>query len=233
MTTRQKRKGGDGAAKSDAGTRTRETTAPIGTAGQTVRTVRTTRPKAPEVAADVTSVGQLVRDPHNRRKHNTRNIGMVVSALKDVGAARSIVIDEDNVVLAGNGVTEAAAEAGISRVRVIDAEGDEIIAVRRRGLTPEQKRNLAIYDNRAGELSEWNEEQLAADKAAGLDFAPWFTPSELKGVLPKATEETRSTAPQLGALEYRVVVDCRDEQHQAELLARFEAEELPCRALTS
>ena len=49
------------------------------------------------------------------------------------GAARSIVIDEGNVVLAGNGTTDAAAEAGIAHVRVVEAAGDELIAVRRRG----------------------------------------------------------------------------------------------------
>ena len=68
-------------------------------------------------------IKDLVPDPANRRAHNPRNIGMVVDALQQVGAARSIVIDEDNVILAGNGVTEAAAEAGITRVRVIEADG--------------------------------------------------------------------------------------------------------------
>src|SRR3954464_3293773 len=115
-------------------------------------------------------IKDLVPDPENRRKHNPRNLGMVVDALHQVGAARSIVIDEDNVILAGNGVTEAAAEAGITRVRVIEADGQELIAVRRSGLTPEQKRALAIYDNRTGELATWNFDQLAADKAAGLSL---------------------------------------------------------------
>jgi hypothetical protein len=48
---------------------------------------------------------------------------MVVDALHEVGAARSIVIDENSVILAGNGVTEAAAEAGITKVRIIDVAG--------------------------------------------------------------------------------------------------------------
>lgn len=39
---------------------------------------------------------------------------MIVQSLKDNGAARSIVIDEQGVVLAGNGVVDAAAEAGIA-----------------------------------------------------------------------------------------------------------------------
>jgi hypothetical protein len=106
--------------------------------------------------------------------------------------------------------------------------------VRRTGLSEEQKRSLAIYDNRTGELAEWNEEQLRADIAAGLDMQPWFSGAELKDILPAdVAADQGSTAPQLGVLEYRVVVDCRDEQHQAELLAKFEEQSLSCRALTS
>lgn len=110
--------------------------------------------------SDPTHIKDLEADPENLRVHNARNIGVIVDALQEVGAARSIVIDEDNVVLAGNGVVEAAADAGITAVRVVEAHGNEIIAVRRRGLTPEQKKRLALYDNRAGELSEWDEAKL-------------------------------------------------------------------------
>lgn len=127
----------------------------------------------------VDHIRDLVPDPKNRRKHNPRNIGMVVDALHRVGAARSIVIDEDNVILAGNGVTEAAAEAGITKVRVIDVAGDELVAVRRIGLSDSQKRDLAIADNRTAELAEWNAEQLSEDMAAGLTMEPWFTDEEL------------------------------------------------------
>jgi DNA modification methylase len=135
-----------------------------------------------------THIKDLVHDPQNRRAHNPRNIGMVVDALHQVGAARSIVIDENDVILAGNGVTEAAAEAGITKVRVIDASGDELIAVRRSGLTEEQKRALAIYDNRTGELATWNYEQLASDKAAGLSLQPFWSEDEEKALLAKHLE---------------------------------------------
>src|SRR3954463_11008658 len=91
-------------------------------------------------AQELSHIADLVSDPINRRQHNPRNLGMVSDALREVGAARSIVIDEDNVILAGNGVTEAAADAGITKVRVIDAAGDELIAVRRSGLSVGQKR---------------------------------------------------------------------------------------------
>jgi hypothetical protein len=105
-------------------------------------------------------ISELLPDPENLRKHNARNIGMIQEGIHEVGLARSIVVDEDLVVLAGNGVVEAAAAAGIRRVRVIHADGDEIIAVQRSGLTEEQKKRLAIYDNRTSELSQWDAEAL-------------------------------------------------------------------------
>ena len=68
---------------------------------------------------------------------------MIQESLQQVGAARSIVIDENGVILAGNGTVEAAGQIGIDRVKIIEASGDEIIAVRRSGLTDEQKKKLA------------------------------------------------------------------------------------------
>jgi DNA modification methylase len=140
-------------------------------------------------------IKELVPDPANRRAHNPRNIGMVVDALQQVGAARSIVIDEDNVILAGNGVTEAAAEAGITKLRVIDAAGDELIAVRRSGLSEAQKRALAIYDNRTGELATWNFEQLVADGDAGLSLQPFWTPEEEAALLARQSVQAGKTDP--------------------------------------
>jgi hypothetical protein len=105
---------------------------------------------------DQGDLSELIADPHNLRKHNPRNIGLIEEGLREVGAARSVVVDENNILLAGNGVAEAAAAAGITRVRFIDADGDELIAVRRTGLSDEQKKRLAIYDNRSGDLSDWD-----------------------------------------------------------------------------
>lgn len=84
------------------------------------------------------TLADLHGDPKNARKHNPRNIGQVQSSLQKYGAARSIVIDEDNQIIAGHGVVEAAALAGIERVQVVEADGETIIAVRRTGLTPER-----------------------------------------------------------------------------------------------
>jgi hypothetical protein len=134
-------------------------------------------------------VKDLKSDPSNRRKHPERNVGMLVDSLHEVGAARSIVIDENGMVLAGNGVIQAAQQAGIERVQVVDADGETIIAVRRTGLTDEQKRKLALYDNRTAELAEWDAGQIAADLEAGLSFDGLFSTDEINGLLEKAADE--------------------------------------------
>ena len=131
----------------------------------------------------VSHLGDLKTDPTNARAHNLRNVGMIEDALGAVGAARSIVIDEDNCVLAGNATIEAAGRVGIERVRVVEADGEEIIAVRRSGLTPEQKKLLAYYDNRTAELADWDAEQLLADVTAGLNLSELFREEELAEVL--------------------------------------------------
>lgn len=166
--------------------------------------------RQPARPRDPTTIAGLTPDPHNRRTHSPRNVEMIAAALKDVGAARSIVIDEKNEVLAGNGVLAGAAQAGLSKLQIIDADGDTIIAVRRRGLTDTQKRALAIYDNRAAELATWSVEQLQADLTNGEDLTAFFLPDELSTILgselkagktdPDAVPEERPTAIKTGDL---------------------------------
>lgn len=101
---------------------------------------------------------------------------MIETSLRQVGAARSGVIDENGVILAGNGTYEALAAAGIEKVKVVEADGNEWVVVQRKGLSEEQKRLLALADNRAAELAEWDGPALAAQ---GIDLAPWFNTAEL------------------------------------------------------
>ena len=128
---------------------------------------------------DIDHIKDLRFDKKNARKHNPRNIGMIVDSEQTLGMGRSILIDEDNKIIAGNGTVEAAAEAGIHKVRIIDTDGHEIIAVRRSGWTEEQKTLMALLDNRTAELATWNLEQLKAFHDEGLDLSPLFTEKEL------------------------------------------------------
>ena len=132
-----------------------------------------------------TPISSLLPDPRNARRHTDRNVDLITAALREVGAARSIVVDEDDVILAGNATVTAAAQAGIARVRIVEADGDELIAVRRAGLTPAQKRRLALLDNRAAELAEWDTAVLAS-LSEDTDLSGLWEEGELADLLAAA-----------------------------------------------
>ena len=97
----------------------------------------------------------LKQDPVNARKHNPRNVAMIVDSIQELGCGRSILIDEDGKILAGNATYEALVEAGITKVRVVEGNGDEIVAVQRSDLTSLEKARLSLYDNRTSEAHFW------------------------------------------------------------------------------
>jgi DNA modification methylase len=128
------------------------------------------------------SISDLRSDHKNARKRTDRSATLIEESLKRYGAARSVVIDEDNRILAGNGTVDAAKRTGISKVRVIETDGDEIIAVKRTGLTEDQKIGLALADNRTSDLSEWDKEMLH-QLSEEHDITPWFEAEDLTEIM--------------------------------------------------
>jgi len=118
----------------------------------------------------------------NPRKHTPRNIDMIAASIQEVGTGRSIVIDENNEVLAGNGTVQAALQLGHTRLQVIDVPGDILTALRRSGMSGDGKTRLSLGDNRTGELSLWDNEVLATLKQQGL-LDGLFYSGELDDVL--------------------------------------------------
>lgn len=136
----------------------------------------------------MTSIKDLKSDHKNARKRTDRSAELIKESLQRYGAARSIVIDEDNRILAGNGTIEGAKEAGIDRIRVIETDGDEVIAVRRTGLTEEQKVGLALADNRTADLSEWDQEMLNR-LGEQHDISLFFSQDDLDGIIETEAEQ--------------------------------------------
>lgn len=126
----------------------------------------------------MTSIKDLKSDHKNARRRTDRSASLIAESLKRYGAARSIVIDEDGRILAGNGTVEGAKKAGIDKLRIIEAEGDELIAVRRTGLSEDEKVGLALADNRSSDLSEWDHDMLR-QLSEEHDLTPWFEDDEL------------------------------------------------------
>lgn len=93
--------------------------------------------------------------PKNSRKHGDSQITQLVASFEQFGFNGVIVIDEEDVILAGHGRTLAAIRAGF----------ETVLCLRRAGLTDDQKRAYVIADNKIGLNSEWDEDILAQEIA--------------------------------------------------------------------
>ena len=103
-----------------------------------------------ESAVERLRIEQLQLDPANARKHGDRNIEAIKGSLARFGQQKPIVVDADNVVVAGNGTLVAAKALGWDEIDVVrtDLQGPDRTA-------------FAIADNRTSELAEWDNDALA------------------------------------------------------------------------
>lgn len=111
----------------------------------------------------VIDIKELKFDEHNFNRHNDEGMSLLEKSIKENGLGRSILLDKDNNIVGGNGVTEKAIELGKTKVRIIETDGTELIAVKRTDLTldSEQGRKMALADNSVAHANlEWNEEEL-------------------------------------------------------------------------
>ncbi|WP_255499246.1 hypothetical protein [Dysgonomonas sp. HDW5A] len=115
-------------------------------------------------------MSELKFDPKNYRIHGEKNKRLIQKSLVDCGAGRSILIDKEDCIIAGNGVYEQAQELGL-KIRIIESDGAELIAIKRTDLkTGDARRKaLALADNHTNDTSVFDMEAVMED----------FTPNEL------------------------------------------------------
>ena len=103
-------------------------------------------------------------DPKNYRNHSEKNKRIIGKSLKELGAGRSILLDSEDEIIAGNGVYEQAEKQKIP-IRVIETDGTELIAVKRTDLktSDEKRKTLALIDNHSSDTSDFDNELINED----------------------------------------------------------------------
>lgn len=109
-------------------------------------------------------MGEIKLDAHNYRKHDERNLKLIKKSLKECGAGRSILIDANGEIIAGNATYKTAKEANIP-VKIIKTDGKELIAVQRTDLatTDKKRKKLALLDNTTSDKPNWDIDTISAD----------------------------------------------------------------------
>ena len=103
-------------------------------------------------------------DKRNYRKHSDKNKELINKSLKECGAGRSIVIDNEDNIIAGNGIYEQAQKLGL-KTKVIETDGSELVVVKRTDLATDddKRKQLAVMDNSTSDSSEFDFELLNND----------------------------------------------------------------------
>lgn len=103
-------------------------------------------------------------DSKNYRKHDDRNLKLIKKSLKECGGGRSILLDAEGEIIAGNATYKNAKELGLP-VKIIETDGKELIAVKRTDLKTEDKKRkkLALLDNSTSDKVSWDLDNLSAD----------------------------------------------------------------------
>lgn len=103
-------------------------------------------------------------DKRNYRKHNDKNKKLINKSLKECGAGRSIVIDNEDNIIAGNGIYEQSIKLGL-KTKIVETDGTELVVVKRTDLATddEKRKQLAVMDNSTSDSSEFDFELLQED----------------------------------------------------------------------
>lgn len=122
-------------------------------------------------------VSDLTFDDKNFNTHTEYGMSLIEKSLRNNGAGRSILIDKNNRIIAGNGVVETAAQIGLEDVQIVESDGTKIIAVKRTDidLDSQQGREMALADNATGAADlQWDAEAIAeVEEEFDIDAGDW------------------------------------------------------------
>lgn len=130
-------------------------------------------------------LSDLQPDNHNANKGTERGRALLEKSLHQYGAGRSILLDKNGRIIAGNKTAQTAGEIGIEDVVIIRTDGKKLVAVMREDLdlNDEEARMLAYADNRVGQVDlEWDAAEMLADMTAGLPLDEFWFDWELEQI---------------------------------------------------
>ena len=105
-------------------------------------------------------VEQIKNYENNPRIISEYAVNVVAESIKAFGFKVPVILDSDNVIVAGHTRLQAAQKLGLSEVPCVIADD----------LTPEQIKAFRLADNKTSELSGWDFEKLDLELEELADF---------------------------------------------------------------
>lgn len=145
---------------------------------------------------------------NNSRTHDDIHIKQIASSIKEFGFTNPILIDEDNMTIAGHGRLMAAKSLNI----------DEVPTITLTNLNEEQRKAYVIADNKLALNAGWdmdilkNELQELSDMDYNLDLIG-FDIKELESIFDPLSDNTELKEEKYEQI-YNIIVNCDNESEQ-------------------
>ena len=153
-----------------------------------------------------TNIESLVPDNKNFNKGTEYGDHLIDESLRRFGLGRSILIDKNNRIIAGNKTAEKAADIGFTDVVVVEVDGNQLVAVKRKDidLDSAKGRELALADNATSKANLCFDTDLIMQEAEKFDFDPedWGVPME------QPEEEQQEDGKK--EISTKLIVECGD-----------------------
>jgi ParB-like chromosome segregation protein Spo0J len=107
--------------------------------------------------------GELRPNPNNARKHSKKQIKQIATSIEAAGFVGVVIVDENDMVVAGGGRLKASERLGMTLVPTLKVVG----------LSEVQKRAFVLADNKIAENAGWDREMLVKELG---DLATLFKP---------------------------------------------------------
>ena len=138
---------------------------------------------------EIRKISELVAYVGNPKTHPKNQIDVLKKSLKEFGWTNPVLIDADDVVIAGHGRIEAALHLGMT----------EAPTIQRDDLTPEQVNAYRILDNKSAELGGFDPHLLAVEfealQVADFDLdLTGFDAKEIARVFDPPSEDSDTAA---------------------------------------
>ena len=134
-----------------------------------------------------------IREYGNNPRRNDKAIDSVLASIRKFGYINPIIVNQDNVILAGHTRLKALKKHGQKEVEVLQLQH----------MTEEQEMAFRIADNRTAEFSEWDNDLLTAEmkEITAEDWEEFgFKPEQLR----KMQDINMCTYPKCGRTFERI-----------------------------